>query len=222
MEAYESLGWGIGKTVWIEADPELAGRLCRRLAALENHEVIQAVAWHRTGAEIDFTRTSNSEASSALQPAELLHRYPEIREIGRSRMKTTALADLEQIRRLPEIGLLNLDIQGAELHALRGLKSQIRKCASVYTEVNYEELYAGAATCDEVAMFLHSVGFVLVDEQDSGRGWGDQFWVRHDLAPKWRTVRRVIRRIDSRVRQYGNQLRRRSVAVSSRTHWPRS
>ena len=53
---------------------------------------------------------------------------------------------------------VNLDIQGYELQALRGMTSQLRYADYVYTEVNFRDVYAGCARMAEVDDFLAGYG----------------------------------------------------------------
>jgi hypothetical protein len=75
-----------------------------------------------------------------------------------------------------------MDLQGAELLALRGATETLRSVRFVYTEVNVDELYAGCAQLDEIDEQL--VGFVRMETALTPHGWGDAFYVRAgDVAP---------------------------------------
>ena len=94
-------------------------------------------------------------------------------------MKTTTLDNI-----IKKVGIykfhfnvLNLDIQGAELKAMKGLSDWFYIDA-VFTEINYREMYKGCALEPEVTQFLLEKGFKKVEEVDTGAGWGDALYIR--------------------------------------------
>ena len=102
------------------------------------------MVWEQTGKHVQFSRASNGESSSALEFAEHLQAHPEVTVVERLPMKTTALKDLDIWASNGKLQtFLNLDIQGAELSALRGMGRNISTCLAIYTEVNLRELYKG-------------------------------------------------------------------------------
>jgi len=76
----------------------------------------------------------------------------------------------------------NLDIQGAELMALRGAEKILAGVRAVYTEVNTKELYVGCAQLGEIDEFLGARGFVRVALKVLTHGWGDGLYVRKEFA----------------------------------------
>jgi FkbM family methyltransferase len=105
---------------------------------------------------------------------------------------STLDAELEGIGVDPlTVGLLVLDVQGAELRALRGATRALAGVRAVLTEVAFVELYDDAAQAEDVAQVLTAAGFGLVDTlsyelyQDDGRfpAWGDQLYARLQGMP---------------------------------------
>jgi FkbM family methyltransferase len=60
---------------------------------------------------------------------------------------------------IPRVDLLWMDIQGAELAALKGLGGRIADVALIHAEVEFEEMYAGQPLFPEVRVFLEAAGF---------------------------------------------------------------
>jgi len=62
-----------------------------------------------------------------------------------------------------DIDVLKLDVQGGELHVLRGGAGLLRerRVRLVFAEVNFNELYAGQAFFHDVAGYLYGVGYTL-------------------------------------------------------------
>jgi len=74
-------------------------------------------------------------------------------------VEATTLADYLRERRLPGIDLLWMDIQGAELAALRGLGDRLADLRLAQLEVEFEEIYSGQPLFPEVRDFLCRRGF---------------------------------------------------------------
>jgi hypothetical protein len=57
--------------------------------------------------------------------------------------------------------LLKLDLQGAERFVLEGGEAVLERVQVIYTEVFFEQLYAGAWLFPEMSAFLSARGFKL-------------------------------------------------------------
>jgi len=75
---------------------------------------------------------------------------------------------------------MNLDIQGAELKALKGSTLILPHIKSIYTEVNTKELYENCAMLHELDSYLESFGFTRVETSMTEHGWGDAFYIKKD------------------------------------------
>lgn len=73
----------------------------------------------------------------------------------------------------------NLDIQGAELMALRGATESIKYADAIYLEVNEVEVYKGCGTIDQIDDFLYSVGFKRVWTDMLTWNWGDALYIKN-------------------------------------------
>lgn len=101
-----------------------------------------------------------------------------------------------------DVDFIKLDIQGAELTALRHASSVLKRALVVHCEVSFVEIYGGQALFSEVEQYMRSSGFDLVDFHSLCRypltktplaksrdylGWGDAVFFRRlpDSSP-WR------------------------------------
>ena len=194
MAAYESHGWGSERTVWIEGQRELAERLSQRVAGNAHHRVIHAVAWDAVET-VSFYRTNNSQSSSALPLKLHSAEYPSIVVSERYSVSTSRLDELLARDPVLDTGLdfVNLDIQGAELRALKGLGRTLSDVGAVYSEVNTAELYEGCATLRQIDAFLQLNDFALVDIRLTDARWGDALWLpKRFLTPPRRLVSRLV------------------------------
>lgn len=172
--AYDLHNWT--PVIWVEANPLLIDQL-KRIVAKED-SVICAALWDEDEKEIDFNIATNGESSSFLLPATHLIEHPDVKFESRLQLFTRRLDSI-----LTEIpNFLNLDVQGAELHVLRGMGSLIQSLDYIYTEINEKELYVNCAKLRDLDNFLQFRGFSRVCLRRNGRsGWGDAFYVRTEF-----------------------------------------
>lgn len=172
---YRSLGIPDARVLWIEAQPQLAAKT----------RAVQAVISDVDGEEVDFTITSNSQSSSMFRLKEHAEIYPDIVATSTIRLRTTTLDSLYGQLGLPFdfADLVVLDIQGAELRALRGATRVLTNARAVITEVSRRELYEGCALYPEVRGFLESAGLHEVEVRWTPAGWGGALFGRLPSSP---------------------------------------
>lgn len=194
MAAYESHGWGSDRTVWIEGQHELAERLSARLAEQTHHQVVHAVAWDSVET-VTFYRTNNSQSSSVFPLKLHSAEYPSIVVEEEFSVATSRLDEVLSRDPILDLGIsfVNLDIQGAELRALKGLGRHLTHVGAIYSEVNIAELYEGCATLREMDAFLQKHGFILVDIRLNNARWGDALWLpKRSVTPPLRLASRFL------------------------------
>jgi len=181
-EAPEYAAAGAPSVVWVEADPEVATRLGDAVAAY-GHRAVQALVSDRDGDEVEFYRSANDGKSSSLLPMKThLREHPDIPVVGSTRLRTTTVDTLCDELGIGAVDLLTMDLQGAELLALRGAKRTLTSVRYVYSEVNVDELYEGCAQLEEVDAAL--AGFRRMETALTPHGWGDAFYVRDAEVPE--------------------------------------
>lgn len=170
---------GVQSVIFVEANKYLAESWIDPKSVMMPCYVVNA-AVSDGEEEISFKITNNGESSSILELGDHANIYPGIVVIGEVKMNTKTLDTI-----LGDIGvdtsnfnILNLDIQGAELKAMRGL-TDWSNIEAVFTEVNYREMYKGCALIHEIEEFLSEKGFRKVEEVDTGAGWGDALFVKN-------------------------------------------
>ena len=167
---------GVTQIMFIEANKELAHSWkCDD----DDCYIVHAAVSDTDGEEVEFHITNNGQSSSILELGDHAKIYPGIVNVETVKMKTSTLDTI-----ISKVGcynyswnILNLDIQGAELKAMKGL-SDWTYIDAVYTEINYREMYKGCALEPEVTEFLADKGFIKVEEVDTGCGWGDALYIR--------------------------------------------
>jgi len=187
---------GIPQVAWIECQPEVAKALASRIAS-PNNLVIEGCAWSESGLSKTLKITNNSVSSSLLELKEHKTKYPAVTESRRVQVRTKRLDEL--IPKEFRFNFLNLDIQGAELEAVRGLGDLINQIDYIYSEVNQLELYAGLAKIVEFDSYLREQGFTRLVTSWTADGWGDAFYSRGSYSPLRLSGAQVLLRI-SRLR----------------------
>ncbi|MEX1080752.1 MAG: FkbM family methyltransferase [Halofilum sp. (in: g-proteobacteria)] len=152
--------------VWVEAHPIIHRRLQANIAAYPNQWALCGLLADRDGRQVDFGRSANvgGESSSifgfgvhahAMWPDQELHM------IERVTLPTVTLDSLLQAHgvRAADHDFWVLDIQGAELLALRGARQSLRACRALVIEISTVEVYRGGALWPEVRDFLEFEGF---------------------------------------------------------------
>jgi FkbM family methyltransferase len=174
---YQKFGWG--DVVWVEAQPNLARELIDRLPGRENC-VIEAAVWDESGVELDFKIASNGQSSSLLDLGSHAENYPSIKYISSLTVFTKRLDEI--IPAIQFANFLNMDIQGVELKALKGLGSRINEFKWVYTEVNKSEVYKDCTLIGDLDVYLVGQGFKRISTRwVIGKGWGDALYAKEKV-----------------------------------------
>lgn len=150
------------RLVLVEAIPELALKLQAKYAGDSRISVVSAALSDRSG-EAKF-EVNRYEASSSLLPIDPRNSSwfgRDLRVANSISVITLTLPELMDRQQLSGVDLLKLDLQGAERLVLTGGAEALGRVRVIYTEVFFEQLYAGAWLFWEMNEFLSSRGFKL-------------------------------------------------------------
>jgi FkbM family methyltransferase len=190
-DAYRSLRWG--PVTWVEAMPDNAARLRERLAEFDDRAVVTALAWNESGREMEFFLADNGMSSSVYRFGTHAVNHPTVTMKGSIVLLTERLD--ERLDSDSTFDLVNLDIQGAELNALKGLGKMLDSVKWIYTEVNTEEVYEGCPLLVEMDQWLSTKQFTRVDSEITRNGWGDALYVHDSLVPSHPALRTKLRKL---------------------------
>lgn len=90
---------------------------------------------------------------------------------------TTKLSSFMISEKIKFIDLLFMDIQGAELLALKGLEEKIKKVKIINTEVSFLELYKNQPLFNDIKKYLNEKGFVLYNSSYFAGPFADMVFV---------------------------------------------
>jgi FkbM family methyltransferase len=182
---------GVDRVLWVEANPALMPPLRSAVEPL-GHRVYQGVVSKIAGERVEFKITNNGQSSSYLDLGTHATRYPGIEVVETVTMETTTVEQIYRELRIEAdaFDFVNLDLQGSELDALRGMGPLLERFDTVYTEVNEEALYEESPLLPDIDRFLGGRGFTRRALRMSKRGWGDALYVRGRVTRRERIAAR--------------------------------
>jgi len=159
--------------LWVEALPYKVD-MCRTIYP---NLLIESAIVSDVLEDVCFNISNNGQSSSILEFGLHSHYHPHVHFVGKFEGKTQLLKDI-----LPKYNInynfLNLDIQGAELKALKGMEGYLNKVDYIYTEVNCDYVYKDCALIQELDEYLLKFGLHRVETNWTEYRWGDAFYIR--------------------------------------------
>jgi FkbM family methyltransferase len=165
------------KIIWIEAIPEKVEYCIQKFPniIIENAVVSDIVE------NVTFNISNNGQSSSFLNFGLHSKYHPHIYYIKQFQTQTSLLKDILPQYDHIKFNFINLDIQGVELRALKGMKEYLQQHEHVkyiYTEVNDDFVYENCNLVSELDEFLKEFNFVRVLTEWTNCKWGDAFYIR--------------------------------------------
>lgn len=178
LDLYRSLG---AKNVyWVEANQKLALELASLtfFRDMPCNYIECAVISDKVNQEVDFNISNNNQSSSILELGEHSSLFPDVIYSQTEKRTTSTISSVLKRFGGPKIDFVNLDIQGAELLALKGYK-EISDANFIYTEINSREVYKGCALVEQIDEFLAPHGFKRAETQYwNNHPWGDALYIK--------------------------------------------
>ncbi len=169
---------GVDNVWWVEGNKDNIPAIVNEVGKLDR--VICALVTDKDDEDIVFHITNyDSMSSSVLEFGTHPTFSPDTVFIEHRTMKTKTIDTLVKDHGIYGVNFLNMDLQGAELLALKGATDLIPQLDYVYTEVNCKEVYKGCVQVGDLDAFLQDRGFLRVETGWVGsQGWGDALYVR--------------------------------------------
>jgi len=171
LSIYKKYNINESNIIWFEANPYLANKNKHR-------NVIHAAISDINDEELTLHITNNGQSSSLLELDKHAEYYPHIINIEEIKVKTKRLDSL--IHDFDKYNMINIDIQGCELMALKGLGDNIKKLEYLYLEVNEEHLYKDCPLVGDIDEYVKQFGFYRLETSMTDKGWGDAFYMKYD------------------------------------------
>ena len=170
----------IADIIFVEPLPECFNILESRFKDNENVRLINRAAGSLKHEAQIYKSTNQLASSSLLKPKQHLEQHPDVNFYYDD---TTVKVDRLDNMLSPndDHNFLNMDIQGYELEALRGLGDLIHNIDYVLCEVNRKEVYEQCAQVEEIDEFLADFNFKRVETNWAGDSWGDALYIKESL-----------------------------------------
>jgi len=182
-DAYEKLG--VKYVLWIEAIPYVYGKLLENIEYRRNgtiHDSMNICVSDKEGPSKFNVANNEGQSSSLLEFGTHSQVHPEVKFLYQGYVYTNRLDKVdfsELLFDFRDLDFLNIDIQGAELMALKGMGKLLDQFKYAYLEINERELYKGCALLPELNNFMKDKGFQFKEKKMCGSNfWGDAFFMR--------------------------------------------
>ena len=171
-DVYNQLG--IRKQIWIEGNPEIYEQLKENVKSNPLATALNYIVGDENKSVTLHISNNASQSSSVLELGTHKQQHPDVhyvKDIEGQMVRIDCLQlDLEGV------DLLNIDLQGFEHQALRGMGDLVTQFKAIYLEVNRAEVYKGCAQIDTIDSFMLAKGFVRVETKWVGN-WGDALYI---------------------------------------------
>lgn len=173
---YRRLGITELDMVWVDAIPDKVQQ--GKARGIQN--IYQAVISDKDNEKVNFKITNNVQSSSILEFGTHATHHSHVHFVGSLELETTTIKTFFEKNKLDTIkyDFWNLDIQGAELMALKGADDILKNVKVLYLEVNTEEVYKGCALIGDIDEYVAAFGFKRVRTEITQFGWGDAIYVK--------------------------------------------
>ena len=172
------LAKNIKKIIWIEANPKKYNFIENKI--LKYKEMI--IGKFAVGSKVDslFLNVSNNGQSSSILPLGT-HKtsYPKIFYTSRVQVNVIPFDNWALKNNIENklYNFINIDIQGYELEALKGMTKQLIFAEYIYLEVNFREVYKNCSQIKDIDLYLKNFNFRRVGTYKTNKGWGDAIYV---------------------------------------------
>ena len=168
-QSYRKLG--AKKIIWGEASTENAAKL---RSLYPEDEVIERIFWDESNLIINFFNSKKSENSSAIKPNN-------IDSIDVTDGRTITVDEVMSTEISNEKLLIVLDVQGAELHVLKGSKETLKKAKYVVIEIALKSQgYEETPSEEDIDTFMKNNKFTKSINRISHEGsYKDQLYIRN-------------------------------------------
>lgn len=183
-ELKQYIEMGAERVLFVEANPDTYQRLLHTIGDRSGVITAQcAVSDHNGSIRLHFTSMDQSSSILTLKRHQEIN--PSIVEEKTVEVPCRTLDNLMIELNLDpnDYNVMNIDIQGAELLALKGAEETLSHIEAINSEVNYEELYEGCARIWALDAFLDKKGFDRVATVTPYHpSWGDALYVKRPLV----------------------------------------
>jgi FkbM family methyltransferase len=173
---------GVSNFVFIDANPDVIPSLQSTLG--EDCIILNYLISDKDNEIYTFNIANHAQSSSILKFDKHTIYHPEYSNVVKTIQLSSITLDSLIIHEKLNMSLYNflmMDIQGAEMMALRGFEKNLRYIDYIYTELNFDSMYEGCCLEPQFTQYLESKDYKLVSFFDTGYGWGDGLYIKQNL-----------------------------------------
>ena len=182
-----------GTQLWVEPQPEVYARLLQRVTGRPGVFTANVACGEQAGeATMHILANNDGQSNSLLEPAQHLEEHPEYPLAGTMTVRVARLDDVltAQGLRPEQFSVLVLDVQGYELHVLRGAPNVLAAAQAVVAEVSTAEVYRSCARLGDIDQFMAAQGFIRTRLRLRKRySYGDALYIRQNVLAGWERLR---------------------------------
>ena len=197
LEAY--LKKNIYNIIWIEANPDKYDLIEKKINSYRKMALGRFAAGSKE-TKLKLNISNNGRSSSILKFGTHKKSYPSIKYLTSKIVNVMPIDQWIDNRSFDRhfFNFVNIDIQGYELEALKGLDRQLQFIDFLYLEVNFRQVYEKCSEVEDIDKFLKNYNFKRVGMFKTNKGWGDAIYVKRHfllnkiyyiiLIPSWRLI----------------------------------
>lgn len=173
---------GVDRFIFVDANPDVIPALESTLGS--DCQILNYLISDRDGETYTFNIANHAQSSSMLKFDKHTVYHPEYSKVVKTLELTSITLDTMIVREkvdLSKYNCLMMDIQGAEMMALKGFEKNLNYMDYIYTELNFDSMYEGCCLEPEFTQYLKDRGYELVKFFDTGYGWGDGLYIKQHL-----------------------------------------
>lgn len=179
-ERNDYLSSGIENIIWVEANTKIYSKIKNSIKLNKKEKIYNFVITNEDEKLYNFYITNNGQSSSIFELD--LHKkyYPDIYVTEIIQIKSKRMDTLINENKLDitNYNFINLDIQGAELLALKSFGDMLKKIEFIYTEINTNSIYQKCPLINEIDNYLNNFDFKRVETNLTEFEWGDALYVK--------------------------------------------
>ncbi len=169
--------WFGKKVIWVEANPKIYFDLKINIEKYINQKGFCYLITDKTGVNYNFNISNNDAASSSIYEfgelsvgnKNLWPNKKPLKFLDKINLRSITIDDLIEKNGI-DIKLYDhwvMDLQGAELLALKGAKKSLTTCKTLYIEVSDGEVYKGNPNYKDIINYLNLYDFKPSNKIDS-------------------------------------------------------
>jgi FkbM family methyltransferase len=185
LEEYRKFGLTNDKIIWVEANPKQIEEVKKKDSTII---IKNFICCDKDTGETELKICSKStdphgHCSSILDLGEGAKRVYGLRYVTSIKIKNNRIDTMYKKDNIPKnfANFVNIDIQGAELLALKGMGDLLHNFDYVYTEVNNtHDVYKECCLVDEIDTYLSKYGFIRKETawNPGWKTWGDSLYIK--------------------------------------------